>query len=127
MVYFSPEPQFLRVSAILNEEKITPQRLGHKAVDDFSDGKSSCVADWQYHNKASQTEWLTIQLREDYCHIFIFSLIVFLSLFLQGSSSKRKKTTLSTRRRPVISPSNQNRTQVSKGICEFTIQLIPPA
>jgi len=47
MVYSDPEPQFIRVSAILIEEKITPQWLGHETVDDFSESNRLV---WQYHN-----------------------------------------------------------------------------
>jgi len=36
MVYSSPEPQFVCVSAILKEEKITLQQLGREAVNDIS-------------------------------------------------------------------------------------------
>jgi len=47
MVYStsSPEHQFVCVSGIFKEEKVTPQRLGREAVDDFSSGKMSSVAD----------------------------------------------------------------------------------
>ena len=43
MFYSSPEPQFVRDSAIL-EEKITLQWPDREAVDDFPSGKSPSVA-----------------------------------------------------------------------------------
>ena len=38
VVYSSPEPQFVRVWAILNEEKITPQWLRRETDYDFLAG-----------------------------------------------------------------------------------------
>jgi len=43
MDYSSPEPQFLWISAIIKEDKITPQWLGGEAVDDSHAEKSSSV------------------------------------------------------------------------------------
>ena len=44
IIYSWFEPQFVRVSPILEEEKTTPRWFGLEAVDDFSAGKLSSVA-----------------------------------------------------------------------------------
>lgn len=55
--YSSPEHQFIRVEAIRNEEKITPQQHDRKAADDFSFGKSSggCTTKRRHDKKQERT------------------------------------------------------------------------